>query len=52
MTTKGINVLIGFILSSVGVAIITRMVGTWVQIGFLFAPKALIPDLNKLNPFA
>lgn len=52
VTTKGLNVLIGFILSSVGVAIITRMVGTWVQIGFLFAPKALIPDLNKLNPFA
>lgn len=43
-------VLITFILLSVGVAMLMRMAGSWLQIGFLFAPKALKIDLGKLNP--
>ena len=50
--SEGITVLIGFILSSVGVAMLTHLVGSWMQFGFLFAPKALKLDLAKLNPFA
>jgi type III secretion protein U len=45
------SVLGSFILSSVGIAMLMRLVGSWIQIGFLFAPKALKLDLNKLNPF-
>ncbi|MGY2289762.1 type III secretion system export apparatus subunit SctU [Pseudomonas sp. SDO528_S397] len=44
--------LISFILSSVGVAILMRLVGSWLQIGILFAPKALKIDLGKLNPLS
>lgn len=42
--------LVSFIVASVGVAILIRLAGTWMQIGFLFAPKALKVDLGKLNP--
>lgn len=43
-------VLISFIALSVGMAMLMRLVGSWMQFGFLFAPKALAPDLGKLNP--
>jgi type III secretion protein U len=52
VASEGSTVLIGFILSSVGMAMLMRLVGSWMQIGFLFAPKALKIDINKLNPFA
>ncbi|WP_296187367.1 type III secretion system export apparatus subunit SctU [Pseudomonas sp. UBA1879] len=52
VASEGGSVLVGFILSSVGIAVLMRLVGSWMQIGFLFAPKALKIDLNKLNPFA
>ncbi|WP_062381835.1 type III secretion system export apparatus subunit SctU [Pseudomonas abietaniphila] len=52
VASEGLTTLIGFILSSVGVAVLMRLVGSWVQIGFLFAPKALKMDLNKINPFS
>jgi len=52
VASEGASVLVGFILSSVGIAVLMRLVGSWMQIGFLFAPKALKIDLNKLNPFA
>ena len=48
----GLTVLCGFILCSVGVAILMRLVGSWVQIGFLFAPKALKFDIKKIDPFS
>jgi len=50
--SEGVTVLIGFILSSVGLAMLTHVLGSWMQVGFLFAPKALKLDLSKLNPFA
>lgn len=42
--------LISFVVASVGVAMLMRLVGTWMQIGILFAPKALKIDPGKLNP--
>ena len=33
-----------------GVAVIMRLAGAWLQFGFLFAPEALKVDFNKLNP--
>lgn len=48
----GATLLGGFILCSVGVAVLMRLVGSWVQIGFLFAPKALKFDLKKIDPFS
>ncbi|WLI10713.1 MULTISPECIES: type III secretion system export apparatus subunit SctU [Pseudomonas] len=50
ISSESATVLISFILCSVGVAVITRMIGTWMQIGFLFAPKALAPTLERLSP--
>jgi len=44
------GVLLGFTLMTVGLAIATRLIAGWVQFGFLFAPEALQPDPNRLNP--
>ncbi|WLG46825.1 type III secretion system export apparatus subunit SctU [Pseudomonas sp. FP1740] len=52
VASESMTVLIGFVLSSVGMAMLMRLVGSWMQIGFLFAPKALKIDINKINPFA
>jgi type III secretion protein U len=49
---EGVTVLIGFIVCSVGVAVLMRLVGSWSQIGFLFAPKALAFDIKKIDPFS
>ncbi|MFP8968074.1 type III secretion system export apparatus subunit SctU [Pokkaliibacter sp. CJK22405] len=35
---------------ALGIAVIMRLAGTWMQFGFLFAPEALQFDLNKINP--
>lgn len=39
-----------FLLLTVAVAVIMRLTGSWLQFGFLFAPEAVKPDINKLNP--
>ncbi|MBD1554532.1 type III secretion system export apparatus subunit SctU [Pseudomonas typographi] len=52
LAAEGATVLGGFILCSVGVAVLMRLVGSWVQIGFLFAPKALKFDIKKIDPFS
>jgi type III secretion protein U len=44
------SVLAGFTLMTVGIAIAMRLLATWMQFGFLFAPEALHPDPNRLNP--
>ncbi|MBT2340246.1 MULTISPECIES: type III secretion system export apparatus subunit SctU [Pseudomonas] len=44
------GVLLSFTLMTVGLAIATRLVAGWIQFGFLFAPEALQPDPNRLNP--
>ncbi|MGR2741014.1 type III secretion system export apparatus subunit SctU [Billgrantia sp. Q4P2] len=38
------------ILMVLGLAVIMRLLGSWLQFGFLFAPEALKIDFNKLNP--
>lgn len=49
---EGFSVLLSFTLCSVGLAMLMRLISSWVQIGFLFAPKALKLDINKINPFS
>ncbi|MHA6494942.1 type III secretion system export apparatus subunit SctU [Pseudomonas borbori] len=46
------GVLLGISLITVGLAIGMRLLGSWMQFGFLFAPEALKPDFNRLNPVA
>lgn len=38
------------IIIAIGIAVIMRLAGAWIQFGFLFAPEALKLDFNKLNP--
>ncbi|MCF5708747.1 MULTISPECIES: type III secretion system export apparatus subunit SctU [Pseudomonas syringae group] len=52
LTSEGLSVLISFTLCSVGLAMLMRLISSWAQIGFLFAPKALKIDINKINPFS
>lgn len=44
------SALLYFTLMTVGLAIAARLVAGWMQFGFLFAPEALRPDPNRLNP--
>ncbi|WP_273808401.1 MULTISPECIES: type III secretion system export apparatus subunit SctU [unclassified Pseudomonas] len=46
------QVLLAFSLMTVGVAMAMRVLAAWLQIGFLFAPEALKPDFNRLNPLS
>lgn len=52
IASEGLSVLLSFTLCSVGMAMLMRLVSSWMQIGFLFAPKALKLDINKINPFS
>jgi type III secretion protein U len=45
-----LGVLAQFTLLTVGIAITMRLLAAWMQFGFLFAPEALHPDPNRLNP--
>lgn len=36
---------------TIGPAVLMRLIATWSQFGLLLAPKALVPNLAKLNPF-
>lgn len=40
----------GFALLMTGVAVLMKLISSWLQFGFLFAPEVLIPDFNRLNP--
>jgi type III secretion protein U len=40
------------IIMAIGIAVIMRLAGAWIQFGFLFAPEALKLDFNKLNPMS
>ena len=35
-----------------GAAIVMKLVSSWLQFGFLFAPEVLTPDFKRLNPFS
>ncbi|EGH33340.1 type III secretion protein HrcU, partial [Pseudomonas syringae pv. japonica str. M301072] len=52
IASEGLTVLLSFTLCSVGIAMLMRLISSWMQIGFLFAPKALKIDPNKINPFS
>lgn len=45
-----LSIMAYFLLLTVAVAIVMRLVGSWLQFGFLFAPEAVKPDIKKLNP--
>ncbi|SHO55646.1 type III secretion system export apparatus subunit SctU [Vibrio quintilis] len=38
------------IMMALGIAVLMRLAGAWLQFGFLFAPEALKIDFNRLNP--
>ena len=43
-------VFFGFALLMAGTAIVMKLISSWLQFGFLFAPEVLTPDFNRLNP--
>lgn len=47
---EGLLVFFSFALLMVGVAIAVKLISSWMQFGFLFAPETLKPDFNRLNP--
>ncbi|KPY96152.1 Type III secretion protein HrcU [Pseudomonas syringae pv. spinaceae] len=52
IASEGLSVVLSFTLCSVGLAMLMRLISSWVQIGFLFAPKALKLDIKKIDPFS
>lgn len=52
LASEGLAVFIHLALCSTGLAMLMRLLSGWLQVGFLFAPKALKLDLNKINPFS
>ena len=44
-------VFFGFALLMTVTAIVMKLISSWMQFGFLFAPEVLTPDFNRLNPF-
>ena len=44
------QVLLSFTLLMTCGAIAMKLLGSWLQFGFLFAPQTLTPDFNRLNP--
>lgn len=44
-------VFFGFALLMTGTAIVMKLISSWLQFGFLFAPDVLTPDFSRLNPF-
>ncbi|MCE8032149.1 type III secretion system export apparatus subunit SctU [Halomonas sp. MCCC 1A11057] len=46
-----LTIAVSMIAMALGLAVIMRLLGSWLQFGFLFAPEALKIDFNKLNPF-
>ena len=47
---EGMLVFLAFALLMVGVAIMMKLISSWMQIGFLLAPDTLKLDFNRLNP--
>jgi type III secretion protein U len=48
--TKVFHTALGTILAIVGIALVMKIVGTWMQTGPMFAAEALKMDFNKFNP--
>lgn len=49
---EGLMVFFSFALLMAAVAIITKLVSSWMQFGILFAPDSLKLDFNRLNPLS
>ncbi len=49
---SGLVMFFAFALLMVGVAIIMKLIASWMQIGFLFAPETLKLDFNRINPLS
>ncbi|MPR01480.1 EscU/YscU/HrcU family type III secretion system export apparatus switch protein [Pseudomonas sp. MAFF 212408] len=47
---EGMLVFLAFALLMVGVAVMMKLISSWMQIGFLLAPDTLKLDFNRLNP--
>ena len=47
---ESLVIFFGFALLMAGVAILVKLISSWMQIGLLFAPDALKLDFNRLNP--
>lgn len=48
--TKVFGAALGTAIAVVGVALATKIIGTWMQTGPMFASEAMKMDFNKLNP--
>lgn len=46
----GLIVFFSFGLLMCGVAIVVKLMSSWMQFGLLFAPESLKPDFNRFNP--
>ena len=47
---EGLTVFFSFALLMAGTAILMKLISSWMQFGFLFAPESLKLDFNRLNP--
>lgn len=47
---EGMVMFFSFALLMVGLAIAAKLISSWMQFGFLFAPETLKLDFNRLNP--
>lgn len=52
VASQGIWLVASLATLSVGVAMLMRVLASWLQFGPLFAPQALKPKWDKLNPFS
>ncbi len=52
VVTKLGNMLLGTVLTICAIAFFIKIIGTWIQTGPMFTPKAIKFDLAKLNPLA
>jgi type III secretion protein U len=49
---EGMVMFFSFALLMAGLAIIMKLISSWFQIGFLFAPETLKLDFNRINPLS
>jgi type III secretion protein U len=50
MTGDALQTMVIVVLPVAAACIIGTLAGSYLQVGFLFAPEAMKPDINKLNP--
>ncbi|WP_300729764.1 type III secretion system export apparatus subunit SctU [Pseudomonas sp.] len=52
VVVQSFHLFLGFALLMTGGVIVMKLISSWLQFGFLFAPETLVPDLNRLNPIS